>query len=109
MVLVVTQPDRPRDRGGKGVKPSPVKEVAQELDIPVAQPERVATPEFVDQLEGPGSRCYRGGGLWPEDPDEILQLGRYGCDQCPWVAVAEVSGGRLPSNGPSWKGEKTTE
>ncbi len=38
--LVVTQPDKPAGRG-KRLKPPPVKVVAEELGIPVIQPERI--------------------------------------------------------------------
>lgn len=47
--LVVTQPDRPSGRGMK-LQPSPVKLVAQELNIPVETPEKSRAPEFVNRL-----------------------------------------------------------
>src|ERR1700745_184971 len=48
--LVVTQPDRPRGRGMELV-PSPVKESAHKLGIPVAQPEKIKTnAEFQAEL-----------------------------------------------------------
>lgn len=46
---VFTQPDRPSGRG-KNLKPSPVKAAAQELGLPVYQPERIKKPEAVAQL-----------------------------------------------------------
>jgi methionyl-tRNA formyltransferase len=42
--LVVTQPDRPRGRGME-LAPSPVKETASRLGIPLAQPERIKNNE----------------------------------------------------------------
>ena len=42
--LVVTQPDRPRGRGME-LAPSPVKESATRLGIPLAQPERIKNNE----------------------------------------------------------------
>jgi methionyl-tRNA formyltransferase len=42
--LVVTQPDRPKGRGLELV-PSPVKESALKLNLPIAQPERIKTNE----------------------------------------------------------------
>lgn len=45
---VVTQPDRPRGRGQK-LRPSPVKRLAEELGLPVLQPERL-DDEFVAEL-----------------------------------------------------------
>lgn len=49
LVGVVTQPDRPRGRG-QHVSFSPVKALAIEHGIPVLQPERLKTPEFLEQL-----------------------------------------------------------
>ncbi len=49
VVAVITQPDRPRGRGGK-VTPSPVKVEAQKLDIPVYQFEKISL-EGVDTLK----------------------------------------------------------
>lgn len=50
VVAVVTAPDRPAGRGQK-LRPSPVKEAAIRLDIPVLQPEKLKNPEFIQQLE----------------------------------------------------------
>jgi methionyl-tRNA formyltransferase len=48
IVLVITQPDRPGNRGR--VTPSPVKAAAVELGLPVFQPEKVRHPEVVERL-----------------------------------------------------------
>jgi methionyl-tRNA formyltransferase len=49
--LVVTQPDRPAGRGLQTVE-SPVKQLAQQLGLAVAQPEKIKNnPEFRAQLE----------------------------------------------------------
>jgi methionyl-tRNA formyltransferase len=47
---VFTQPDRPKGRGGK-MAASPVKEAALRLGLPVHQPERIRSPEVVEQLK----------------------------------------------------------
>jgi methionyl-tRNA formyltransferase len=52
IALVVTQPDRKRGRGGALV-PSPVKQAATELELPVVTPER--SREIVDQVRGTGA------------------------------------------------------
>ncbi|HLY16507.1 MAG TPA: methionyl-tRNA formyltransferase [Bryobacteraceae bacterium] len=49
VVLVVTQPDRPRGRGQTLAAP-PVKEAALRLGLPVYQPERVRRPEAIAAL-----------------------------------------------------------
>lgn len=50
VVGVVTQPDRAKGRGNKLTTP-PVKVLAEQYQIPVFQPEKVKTPEFVAQLK----------------------------------------------------------
>jgi methionyl-tRNA formyltransferase len=50
--LVATQPDRPRGRGME-FAPSPVKQKALELDLPITQPEKIRNnDEFREQLSG---------------------------------------------------------
>jgi len=78
VVGVVTQPDRTSGRG-RELKAPPVKLLAQELDIPVIQPEKLKQPEAMERLRA-----------W--DPDlivvaafgqilrkEVLELPRFGC------------------------------
>jgi methionyl-tRNA formyltransferase len=47
--LIVTQPDRPARRGMK-LTPPPVKVAAQELGLPLYQPEKIRDIEAVEQL-----------------------------------------------------------
>lgn len=49
IVGVVTQPDRPGRRGMK-LQPSPVKALATELGLPVLQPEKAKSPDFLNQV-----------------------------------------------------------
>ena len=49
VVGVVTQPDRPAGRG-RTLKPPPVKELAQEFNLPVIQPDSLKNPEAIEQL-----------------------------------------------------------
>ena len=50
--LVVTQPDKPRGRGLE-LAPSPVKQRALELSLPIVQPDKIKNNEsFRDQLAG---------------------------------------------------------
>jgi methionyl-tRNA formyltransferase len=49
VAAVYTQPDQPAGRGRRP-RPSPVKEAAEELGLPVVQPERLRAPEEVDRL-----------------------------------------------------------
>ncbi|MDD5368254.1 MAG: methionyl-tRNA formyltransferase, partial [Anaerolineaceae bacterium] len=49
LIGVVTQPDRPAGRG-KHLKPPPVKQLANQLGLPVIQPRRLHDPETMAQL-----------------------------------------------------------
>lgn len=49
VVQVVTQPDRPKGRGRR-VYPPPVKDTALALGLPVIQPEKIKTAEFIETL-----------------------------------------------------------
>ncbi|MCP9438590.1 MAG: methionyl-tRNA formyltransferase [Nitrospira sp.] len=51
VVGVVTQPDRPKGRGQTLVAP-PVKVVAEQACIPVVQPLKIRTPDFLETLAG---------------------------------------------------------
>ena len=54
VAVVVTQPDRPRGRSRSKLIPPPVKVVAQEEGIPVFQPEKPSSDEFLAQLRDLG-------------------------------------------------------
>lgn len=78
VVGVFTQPDRPAGRG-KNLKPSPVKIAAEELGLPIFQPERIKTPEGTQQLRvlAPDSIIVVAYGQILSR--EILQLPSKGC------------------------------
>jgi methionyl-tRNA formyltransferase len=50
VVMVVTQPDRPKGRGRK-MTPSPVKVTASNFGYEIIQPASIKTREFVDQIK----------------------------------------------------------
>lgn len=50
VVLAVTQPDKPKGRGGKE-QYSPVKEAALLAGVPVYQPKKIREPECVEELK----------------------------------------------------------
>lgn len=78
VVLVVTQPDKPKGRGKKLV-PTPVKACALEHGIPVVQPEKVREEAFVEELRGyaPDLIAVTAFGQILTEP--ILNLPKYGC------------------------------
>lgn len=50
VTAAVTQPDKPKGRGNK-LLPTPVKAYAIDAGIPVMQPEKAGSPEFVSELK----------------------------------------------------------
>jgi methionyl-tRNA formyltransferase len=74
---VFTQPDRPKGRGGL-VSPSPVKEAALRLGLPVHQPERIRHADVVEQLKqmNPDAMVVVGyGQIIPQAIIDIPKLG----------------------------------
>jgi methionyl-tRNA formyltransferase len=78
VVGVVTQPDRASGRG-RLIKSPPVKTLAQELNIPVIQPEKLKQPDAMEQLS-----------LWAPDlivvaafgqilKKDVLDMPHFGC------------------------------
>ena len=73
ILLVVTQPDRPRGRGRRVVS-SPVKQLAQERGLPVYQPEKVRSPEAVERIAAQESACIVVVAYGQLLPAEILEM-----------------------------------
>lgn len=78
IVLVVTQPDKPKGRGGK-MQFTPVKEVAVAHDIPVYQPKKMKEPECVETLKGYQADVCVVVAFGQILPKEILEMTPYGC------------------------------
>lgn len=77
--LVVTQPDKAKDRGKK-VQFTPVKEKALELGLSVAQPENLRKNErFLSKLEEVSPDLIVVVAYGKILPKEILDLPKYGC------------------------------
>ena len=77
VVLVVTQPDKPKGRGKK-LQPTPVKAVALEHGLPVLQPVKVRVPEVIEQLRGYGADLIAVTAFGQILPEEILNMPKYG-------------------------------
>lgn len=76
---VVTQPDRPKGRGGK-MASSEVKEVALKYGIDIYQPEKVKKDtEFLDKLKEINPDIIIVTAFGQILPEEILNLPKYGC------------------------------
>ena len=78
IALVVTQPDKPKGRGGK-MQYTPVKEVAVAHNIPVYQPKRIREPECIEELRKYNADIMVVIAFGQILPKEILEMTPYGC------------------------------
>ncbi len=78
VVLAVTQPDKPKGRGGN-MQPSPVKVCAMEHNIPVYQPKKVRNPESVEYLRSFSAEIMVVAAFGQILPKEILTMCPFGC------------------------------
>lgn len=78
VVLAVTQPDKPKGRGGRMQYP-PVKEMALEYGIPVFQPKKIRAPECVEELRKYEADIMVVIAFGQILPKEILEMTPYGC------------------------------
>lgn len=78
VIAVVTQPDRPKGRDLK-LTPSPVKEVALDSNLPVLQPERARSEDFIEQLRQLKPELIVVAAFGQILPQSILDLPRFGC------------------------------
>lgn len=78
VVLVVTQPDKPKGRGGK-MQFTPVKEVAVAHEIPVYQPKRIRESECIEELRKYEADIMVVVAFGQILPKEILEMTPYGC------------------------------
>jgi methionyl-tRNA formyltransferase len=78
LVGVVTQPDRAAGRG-RELKSPPVKTLAQELGIPVIQPEKLRQPEALEQLRAWSPDVIVVAAFGQILRQEVLELPPFGC------------------------------
>ena len=78
VIGVVTQPDRASGRG-RELKAPPVKLLAQELNIPVMQPEKLKQPEAMDQLRAWAPDLIVVAAFGQILRKDVLELPRFGC------------------------------
>jgi methionyl-tRNA formyltransferase len=78
LLCVVTQPDRPKGRGGK-VTPPPVKKWAVLNNIPFCQPEKVRNKDFILELNRISPDLIITAAFGQILPKEILDLPSLGC------------------------------
>jgi methionyl-tRNA formyltransferase len=78
VVGVVTQPDRASGRG-RELKAPPVKLLAQELGVPVIQPEKLKQPEAMEQLRAWQPDLIVVAAFGQILKKDVLDLPRFGC------------------------------
>lgn len=77
VALVLTRPDAVRSRGKK-LEPSPVKEAATELGLPLMEANRM-TPEVLDALRAVDADVFCVAAYGCILPDEVLTMAPFGC------------------------------
>lgn len=78
VVGVITQPDKPKGRGGK-MQYTSVKEKALELGLDVYQPQRVKETEFIEKLKEMNPDAIVVIAFGQILPKAILDMPKYGC------------------------------
>jgi methionyl-tRNA formyltransferase len=78
LVAVVTQPDRPKGRDLKW-QPSPVKELALRVNLPVLQPLKARDEKFITELRAMQPELIAVAAFGQILPQSILDLPRLGC------------------------------
>ncbi|MDO4482432.1 MAG: methionyl-tRNA formyltransferase [Bacillota bacterium] len=79
ILCVVTQPDKPKNRGKK-LQPTPVKEAALEMNLEVVQPEKIkGNTEFIEYIKGLGADLAIVAAYGKLLPKEILDAPKMGC------------------------------
>lgn len=78
VIAVVSQPDRPKGRGRKLVAP-PVKELARQHKIPVLQPTKIKTDDFLEELKSYRPDLLIVAAYGRILPAQLLTLAPHGC------------------------------
>ena len=79
IVAVVTQPDKPKNRGKK-MLPTPVKEAALEMGLEVLQPEKIrGDEEFLDRIRELDADVAVVAAFGQILPKEVLEAPKLGC------------------------------
>ncbi|MBE0068321.1 MULTISPECIES: methionyl-tRNA formyltransferase [Thermoanaerobacterium] len=107
VMLVITQPDKPRGRGKK-ISYSPVKECAIKNNIDVFQPQKLKNnKEVFDKLRKLNPDLIVVAAYGKILPEEILQIPRYGCINV-HASLLPKYRGAAPINWAVINGEKET-
>lgn len=106
VVLVVTQPDRPRGRKREPAPP-PVKTVAVDSGIEVVQPEKLSEPGFLKRIRELSPDLVVVAAFGQFLPKEFIDIPPMGCVNV-HASILPKYRGAAPANWAILKGEKTT-
>ncbi|MEN2985214.1 MAG: methionyl-tRNA formyltransferase [Thermodesulfovibrionaceae bacterium] len=106
ILLVVTQPDRPKGRGQK-IQPSEVKKVALYYNLPVIQPEKLRDESFLSKINSLNPEFAVVVAYGKILPKELLQIPKYGCINL-HASLLPKYRGPAPIQWAIIKGEKVT-
>ncbi len=106
VTAVVTQPDRPKGRK-RILTPPPVKEIALKHGIPVLQPEKLRSPESVEEIRRLSPDLIVTAAYGQILPKAILELPPHGCINVHASLLPKYRGG-APIQRAIMNGEKVT-
>ncbi len=106
VIGVVTQPDRPKGRGKQPAAP-PIKVFAEAQRLPILQPERVRSPEFLELFRQLAPDLVVVVAFGQILPREMLELPRRGCINV-HPSLLPMYRGAAPLNWAIIRGETTT-
>lgn len=89
---VVTQPDRPRGRGRK-LAATPVKQAAEQLGLPIFQPEKIKEMTSIKEIESLQPECIVVVAYGQLLPKVLLEMAPYGCINVHASLLPEYRGG----------------
>jgi methionyl-tRNA formyltransferase len=106
VIGVVTQPDRPSGRG-RQIDISPVKQLAVSHDLPIFQPEKVRTEDFIQTVTKMNPEAIVVASFGQIIPKSILDIPKFGCINVHGSLLPKYRGA-APVHYALFKGEKTT-
>ncbi|MCS7164206.1 MAG: methionyl-tRNA formyltransferase [Thermodesulfovibrio sp.] len=106
ILLVVTQPDKPKGRG-KIIQPSEIKKVAINYGLPLIQPEKIKDEDFIKSLKSLNPEFFIVVAYGKILPKEILEIPQKGCINL-HASLLPKYRGAAPIQWALIKGEKIT-
>ena len=90
-MLFYTQPDKPAGRGKK-LQASPVKQLAEQHQIPVYQPKSLRKEEAQAELKALNADVMVVVAYGLILPQAVLDMPRLGCFKCAWLSLTRWRG-----------------